>query len=136
MYKRVLLIIGGKFHPFDSCAKILEDSLRSYGICEPVVTDNRDTFKNLAGYDAVIVYTQGGELSLEQEKGLCEFVRKGGGFIGIHCASDSWVKNNKYMEMLGSHFIAHGPVTEFLVRISPVEHDITRRFSDFPEFDS
>ncbi len=133
--KKALIMKGGRFHPFDSCAKILEDFLKRDGICESVVTEDRNAFKNLKDYDLVIDYTQGGELTLEQEKGLCKFVRNGGGFIGIHSASDSWVKNDEYMEMLGSHFIGHGPVTEFTVNISPLEHDITRRIFDFKVVD-
>lgn len=95
------------------------------------MTDDRNAFKDLKNYDLVIVYTQGGELTSAQEEGLCEFVKKGGGFIGIHCASDSWVKNKVYLEMLGSHFIGHGPVTEFLAKISHPDHNLTRRISDF-----
>ncbi|NOZ64366.1 MAG: ThuA domain-containing protein, partial [Caldiserica bacterium] len=129
--QKVLFITGGGFHPFDACAKILKDFLESYCVYEIVVTSKRDSLKNLEGYTAVIVYTQGGELNPEQERGLCEFVRRGGGFIGIHCASDSWVKNDEYMEMIGSHFIGHGPVTEFTVKISEVDSDITRRIFDF-----
>ncbi len=124
-------MLGGKFHPFDSCGKILEDFLKKTEVCEPVLTDDRDAFKDLKNYDLVILYTQGGELTSAQEEGLCEFVKKGGGFIGIHCASDSWVKNKAYLEMLGSHFVGHGPVTEFSVKISHPEHEITRRISDF-----
>ena len=124
-------MLGGKFHSFDSCGKILGDFLKERKVCEPILTDDRNVFKNLKDYDLVIVYTQGGELTSAQEEGLCEFVKKGGGFIGIHCASDSWVKNKAYMEMLGSHFIGHGHVTEFLVKISQGDHNITRRISDF-----
>lgn len=132
---KALIMLGGEFHPFDSCGKILEDFLKKTKICEPVLTDDRNRFKDLKDYDLVIVYTQGGELTSAQEESLCGFVRKGGGLIGIHCASDSWVKNKAYLEMLGSHFIGHGPVTEFLVRISHSEHDITRRISNFKVID-
>jgi len=124
-------MLGGKFHPFDSCGKILVDFLKETEVGEPVLTDDRDAFKDLKNYDLVIVYTQGGKLTRAQEKGLCEFVKKGGGFIGIHSASDSWVKNKTYLEMIGSHFVGHGPVTEFLVKISHPDHNFTRRISDF-----
>ena len=131
MIKKALIMLGGGYHPFDSCGRILEDFLKKTEVGEPVLTEDRDAFKDLKDYDLVIVYTQGGELTSAQEDGLCEFVKKGGGFIGIHCASDSWVKNKAYLEMIGSHFIGHGPVTEFSVKISHPDHDITRRISDF-----
>ena len=129
--KKALVMLGGKYHPFESCGKILEEFLKRRGMCEPTLTTDREAFRHLDGYDLVIGYTQGGELTPEQEKGLCGFVENGGGFVGIHCASDSWVKNEAYMEMVGSHFAGHGPVTEFAVTISEPDHEVTRRVQDF-----
>ena len=128
---KALVMLGGEHHPFDSCGKILSDFLTRTGVCEPKLTTDRDAFKHLKKYDVVIVYTQGGELTPEQEQGLCEFVKNGGGFIGIHCASDSFVKNDSYMELIGGHFIRHGPVTEFAVAISEPDHEVMRRAQDF-----
>jgi predicted dehydrogenase len=45
------------------------------------------------------------------------------------------VKNQAYMEMLGSHFVAHGPTMEFEVSISATDHDTTRRVSSFKVVD-
>ncbi|HET6382216.1 MAG TPA: ThuA domain-containing protein [Armatimonadota bacterium] len=129
--KKALLMLGGGFHNFEACGKILVDFLRSSGACEPIATEDRNQFLDLGGFDLVIDYTQGGSLTPEQESGLCAFVRNGGGFIGIHCASDSWVNNAQYMEMVGSHFIGHGPVTEFSVTITDPDHDVTRRIQSF-----
>ena len=135
LVKKALVMLGGGAHSFEACGEILEAFLQETGVCEPTLTQDRNAFKNLEGYDLVIDYTQGGELTDEQEKGLCSFVRDGGGFIGIHCASDSWVKNEAYMEMLGSHFVGHGPVAEFEVSISEMDHDTTRRVSGFKVVD-
>ena len=129
--KKALVILGGDWHPFESCGKILVEFLTEQGVCESTATQDRDAFLNLGGFDLVIDYTQGGELTNEQEKALCDFVANGGGFVGIHCASDSWVKNEKYMEMVGSHFFGHGPVAEFQVKIADTDHDVTRRVHDF-----
>jgi len=126
---KALIMLGGGYHPFESCGKILKDFLGS--VCEPTITMDRNAFTNLDDYDLVIVYTQGGELTAEQEGGLCEFVRNGGGLVGIHCASDSWVENDAYMEMIGGHFVNHGPITEFEVTIAGEDHDVTRRVRNF-----
>lgn len=129
--KKALLMIGGEFHPFDACGRILADFLKSYGTAECTVTSDREAFRKLGGYDVVIVYTQGGKLSKAQEKGLCDWVAEGGAFIGIHCANDSFVGNERYMEMLGTQFSGHGPVCEFAVNIADQEHEVSRRFSEF-----
>jgi len=129
--KKALLMIGGECHPFESCGKILADALHARGSADCTVTTDRDAFTNLAGYDVVIVYTQGGQLTDAQEKGLCDWVEAGGAFVGIHCANDSWVENDRYMEMIGTHFVGHGPVTEFAVNITDNDHEITRSYDGF-----
>ncbi|MCA1595525.1 MAG: ThuA domain-containing protein [Chloroflexi bacterium] len=127
--KKALVMLGGGFHNFEDGGRILVNCLKA--VCDPTPSEDRDAFLSLQGYDLVVVYTQGGVLTAEQESGLCDFVRGGGGLIGIHCASDSWVSNERYMEMLGSHFVGHGPVTEFSVSIAAPDHDITRRVENF-----
>ncbi len=129
--KKALLMMGGGYHPFESCAKILAEVLETYGTAACTVTDDRDAFTKLSGYDVVIVYTQGGELAAAQEKGLCDWVEQGGAFVGIHCADDSWVENERYMEMIGTQFTGHGPVTEFKASIADPDHEITRSLSEF-----
>ncbi len=129
--KKALLMIGGDYHPFDACGRILADFLKSYGTAECTVTSDREAFRKLGGYDVVIVYTQGGKLSKAQEKGLCDWVAGGGALVGIHCANDSFVTNERYMEMVGTQFSGHGPVCEFAVNIADQEHEVSRRFSEF-----
>lgn len=129
--KKALLMIGGEYHPFDSCGRILADHLQRNGSADCTVTDDRDAFRKLDGLDVVIAYTQGGRLTEVQEAGLCDWVKRGGAFVGIHCAADSWVENERYMEMIGSQFTGHGPVTEFQVDVSDGEHEVMRRLSGF-----
>ena len=128
---KALLMIGGEYHPFESCGKILAAFLENNGTADCTVTSDRDAFARLDDYDVVIVYTQGGKLTGAQEKGLCDWVQAGGAFIGIHCADDSWVENQRYMEMIGTQFTGHGPVTEFKVNISDPDHEVTRSLCEF-----
>lgn len=129
--KKALLMIGGEYHPFESCGSILAEFLKGYGSAECTVTTDREALRKLDGYDVVIVYTQGGTLTAEQEKSLCDWVHGGGAFVGIHCADDSWVENERYMEMIGTQFAGHGPVTEFEVRIADADHEVTRSLREF-----
>lgn len=133
--KKALLMIGGEYHPFESCGQILADFLKANGTAETTVTSDREAFTNLAGYDVVIVYTQGGKLTDAQEKGLCDWVEAGGAYVGIHCANDSFVENKRYMDMVGTQFVGHGPVTEFPVNISESDHKVTCRLEKFDIID-
>lgn len=129
--KKALLMIGGRYHRFESCARILCDFLEDRQVAECVVCEDREAFRDLGGFDAVIVYADGGELTPAQEAGLCDWVAEGGAFVGLHCAADSWVGNDRYMEMIGTQFESHGPVTEFLVNVKDLDHDVTRRMAEF-----
>jgi len=129
--KKALLMIGGGYHPFESCGRILSEALEEMGTCQVTVTEDREAFTDLSVYDLVIIYTQGDTLTEEQEDGLCGFVEAGGGLIGIHCASDSFVSSERYLEMLGCHFVTHPRITEFGITITDHDHDITRRCPDF-----
>src|SRR5262249_54833071 len=57
--------------------------------------------ENLARFDAVVFYTTG-ELPLDgaQKSALLEFVRSGGGFVGIHSAADTLYGWDAYGGML------------------------------------
>ncbi len=129
--KKALLMIGGEYHPFESCAKILATFLKDNGTADCTVSDDRDAFVRLDGFDVVIVYTQGGQLSEAQENGLCDWVRSGGAFVGIHCANDAWVNNERYIEMVGTQFTGHGPITEFEIQVCDPSHEIMHRLEEF-----
>jgi uncharacterized protein len=106
-------------------------------ICEKqnwtlVSTKNGDVFtpENIAKVDAFLFYTQGDLFSEESRDGskpitkegktaLLDSVRKGKGFVGFHCASDTFHSKgdqhetqppsdrDPYIQMLGGEFIIH-----------------------------
>lgn len=62
----------------------------------------------LAKFAAVLFFTTGElPLSDEDKQGLLDYVRGGGGFVGIHCATDTFYKFAPYGEMLGGYFDGH-----------------------------
>lgn len=83
----------------------------------------------LAQFDGLIFYTSGDLTKAGRDKhppipgqgmtALLDYIRKGGGFIGLHCASDTFrtPTKDKYVDaekcsdficMLGGEFISHG----------------------------
>ena len=89
---------------------------------------------NLANYDVVIFYTSGNLLqegsdghppmTEEGKEEFLEWIENGGGFIGIHSASDTFRGGDPdpYIEMLGGEFTWHGPQFEGTVRVTDGDH--------------
>ena len=59
-------------------------------------------------FDAVFFYTTG-ELPLDEpaQRALMDFIRDGGGFVGSHCATDTFYQWEDYGLMLGGYFNGH-----------------------------
>lgn len=131
--KRVLMLIGGQWHPWQACAEIYKDFVERSGRYLVEVTEDCDALKadSIKRYSAAVVYAQGGKLTSAQETGLIEFVKSGGAFVGLHSATAAFRENSGYIEMVGGEFATHGPVTEFPVNIVDHEHMITARVPDF-----
>ncbi|MBI4557760.1 MAG: ThuA domain-containing protein [Candidatus Hydrogenedentes bacterium] len=131
--KRVLILIGGQYHPFESCANLLKGFVEAAGRHRCEISEDRDRLKarSINRFDAVILYTQGGELEKTQLEGLLNFVKKGGGCVGIHGAAASWQKHDAYVDFLGGTFASHGPIMEFPVTITSAKSVITQRIQNF-----
>ena len=130
---KVLLVTGGGWHNFDECGQLLGELLKNTGRADVTITQDRKVLgsPDLKSYDQVIMYTQGGKLTAKEEQGITSFVKAGKGFLGIHCAADSFVENLKYIEMVGGKFAGHGPCHEFGVNVDNKEHELTKRFGPF-----
>ena len=71
-----------------------------------VFTDDR-----LADYAAVVfLLTTGDVLDADQEAAFERFVRAGGGYAGVHSASDTEYDWPFYGELVGAYFASHPPV--------------------------
>ena len=128
--KRVLMVIGGTAHPFEECAAIFKEAMEAGGVFSVTVTQDRNRLADLSEFDAVTMYTVGGEMSETQEQGLVNFVRAGGGLMAIHCANADMSQFQAYTEMVGSAFKSHGPTAPFDVTIAEDARDLLPRLSD------
>ena len=66
------------------------------------------TTQNLRRYGAVIFFTTG-ELPMNdmQKQALIDFVRDGGGFLGVHSATDTFYRWPEYGKLIGGYFDQH-----------------------------
>ena len=66
------------------------------------------TAQNLRRYGAVMFFTAG-ELPMNdiQRQALIDFVREGGGFLGVHSATDTFYRWPEYGKLIGGYFDEH-----------------------------
>ena len=98
---------------------------------------SKDTLKN---YDVVVFYTTGDLCRPDCEDGsppvdengmtaLLDWIKGGGGFVGYHCASDTWHRNDNqfkpespYLDVLGGEFRSHGAQFEGTLKVVDPDH--------------
>lgn len=134
--QKVLYVYGGpELHPTEAAGNILAELLARDGRFELHMTRDLDSLASLAGgpYAAVVVFTTGfaDDLTPWREQGLLDFVRGGGGFVGLHSASGSFRGSRAYLDMLGGEFGAHPERHDFKIQIAEKNHYITTRMPDF-----
>lgn len=81
------------------------------GAYATTVTDQPNVFtaESLAGFDAVLFLSTTGEIFtlVESKAALLDFVRRGGGIVGIHAATDSCYHWPEWGSMMGGYFDSH-----------------------------
>jgi type 1 glutamine amidotransferase len=81
---------------------------------------------NLARYRAVIfLNTTGDVLPPDRQEALERYVRRGGGFVGIHAAADTEYGWPFYGALLGARFKSHPEVQQATVRLTDRTHPST-----------
>ena len=85
----------------------------------------------LSRYDVVVFFTTG-ELPLnpQQQEDFLAFIRSGGGFVGIHSATDTFYDWSAYGELLGGYFDNHPWRQNVTVKVENPAHPITKHFSE------
>ena len=78
-------------------------------------TEDAEEFNedNLAGYDAVVwLSTTGDVLDEDQQAAFESYIQSGGGYAGIHAASDTHYDWEWYGQLVGGYFDGHPPGTQ------------------------
>lgn len=85
------------------------------------------TDDGLRGFDVVaFVLTTGDVLGPDQEAALQRYVQDGGGFVGVHSATDTEHGWPWYGDLVGASFLFHPLAQEATVRVTDREHPSTR----------
>ena len=101
-----------------------------------IYTDDPDDLsaQTLEHYDALMLYANIDEISSSQEKALLQFVRAGGAFIPIHCASYCFRNSAAVVKLIGGQFASHDTAT-FQTQIVAAEHPAMQQVSEFSSWD-
>jgi uncharacterized protein len=85
----------------------------------------------LAAYRVVVfLSTTGDVLAGSERDALRDFVRRGGGFVGIHAAADTLYDWPWYGELVGTWFRRHPAIQPATVRVADPRHASTRGLPD------
>ena len=103
-------------------------SLAGYMQDAPNLDLSMITADNLARFDGILMMTNGNlPMTLEQREALVDFVRQGGGFVGIHNAALTFYDHPEFGEMLGGYFRRTvGQNRLVVLRVEDTEHPATR----------
>lgn len=84
------------------------------------------TSKNLSQYKAIVfLNTTGTILGVAEKKAFENYIKKGGGFVGIHAASDTEYDWPFYEEMVGAQFLSHPKQQEANLLVINKNHPAT-----------
>ena len=79
---KVMFLRGGGVHDWKNNTPILKAVMDRTNDFEVTFTENlEDLRERIKNFDIIAVYTTGMELAKEQEKGLCDFIEKGGRYL-------------------------------------------------------
>jgi type 1 glutamine amidotransferase len=139
------LVIGDNrfsFHRFERMGPLLEDTLSSIGVDADLTTD-RERLTDLDEYDVLVDYTTDSTLTDEQLDGILSFVETGGGYAGVHCASDLTATVDGHRDepvpelrdLIGGHFVTHPSQAAFDVNVVYSHHPVSADLDDFQVWD-
>lgn len=138
------LVIGEEtfpFHDFGKMEPLFEDAVGEVANLE--TTTDRDELADLSGYDVLVDYLTDSTLTDDQRDGLLSFVEDGGGYVGVHCASDLTTTDDggrdepfpELRDLIGGHFVTHPEQGSFDVHVVDHHHPVSADVSRFRVWD-
>ena len=109
-----------------------ETAIRDLGLAEGLYTTDycrtADDVRRLlvpqalTSYQAVVFANTTGNLPIPDLAAFLAWISAGGGFLGIHSASDTYHDQPTYLAMLGGEFVTHGAIVDAEVRVDDASH--------------
>ncbi len=92
------------------------------------------TFSNLIQYDAIIfLSTTGDVLNADQQAAFEQYIQSGGGYVGIHAASDTEYNWPWYGQLVGAYFDSHPSNQTATIKVADRIHPSTKNLPEYWE---
>ncbi len=118
--------------------RVLKKALGADGITLTYTEDLADIRREVLDlYDGVLLYgnwNQHGTMDPGQEQALLGYVREGGAFLPIHCASACFGGSDAFVKLVGGRFKSHGTGI-FCATITDRDHPIMSGYDSFEAWD-
>jgi type 1 glutamine amidotransferase len=134
---------NGYVHDSKEAGKALIEALGAKNNWEVVSTTNSNIFntKDLFQFDVVIFNNncgnEGAILTKNQQQVFQNYIKSGGGFVGIHCAgaifNEGGTFQQWYEKLIGARLTQHPKVQKATVHIENRGHAITKHFPEMWE---
>ncbi|MFJ6695086.1 ThuA domain-containing protein [Streptomyces sp. NPDC091272] len=114
-------------------------ALKELGRTSNITVDSTEeaaqfTTSNLARYDAVVFMSTTGEvLNTDQQKAFENYIRTGGGYVGVHAAADTEYEWPFYGGLVGAYFASHPQIQKATTRFEDHTHPSTAHYGESVE---
>ncbi len=135
---RVLIVVDSKGHDAIRFSQLMQElipeearAVVELGFTFKFTVQTPDDYSILAkgpallvDHDVLLWQTTGGHLEQGEQAGLIAYVKAGGGFVGVHCAADSFVQHDNwdYWRLIGAQFRTHPAFADVVGRIVIPDH--------------
>lgn len=133
MTSRILLITGGQIerHHYPEATQKLQLTLEEAGHQVDTANDPSAALLLRSGkYDATVVFTDGDFFNDEALGAILQFVRNGGGFVGLHTVANTNPRHPEFLKMIGVK-VASGAIEPHQVYVADTSHALAQGLDTF-----
>lgn len=131
--KPLKLLVYSKTNGFrHTCIEVGVEALKKLGKENGFTVDATEDstvfeYKNLKKYGAVMFFqTTGDVLGPEEEKAFQKYIRNGGGFVGVHAATDTEFNWPWFNQLVGAYFESHPKQQQAILKVVDTEFPGTK----------
>lgn len=141
----IVFVCGGQWHDFEFARRRILDELGHNELIRVKIFQDYEFAGALDEADALVTYTCNLSPSPEQQGRIATFISGGGKWLALHATNALLIPPDpgaprvfsisphagEYMQLLGSRFLAHPPMTSFTVHVSDPSHPLVDGFTSF-----
>jgi type 1 glutamine amidotransferase len=142
---RAVLVCGGRFHDFDYARLELLRHLAADERVRTRVEGDWSRTKDWADADLLVTYTCDLRPTGAEAETLASFVERGGRWFALH-GTNAFLEQEgrgfacpnlapRYLETLGSQFLAHPPIAPYRVTVADPDHPLVAGIAPFETTD-